>query len=291
MTVSGWSSIAGPNDVQAIEVAARWADSTNAALSTPAGGAGRGAVRFDAVGKRFSEQSGLVLADVSLDVAPGTFTSILGPSGCGKSTLLSLVAGLERPTAGTVQVHGLPVDDVSGSLAFVFQDAALYPWRDALQNVAMPLEGKVPAEELKARAVEQLERVGLGACLHKRPHELSGGMRQRVMLARAFLTRPAILLLDEPFGALDALTREAMQTALATLWAADKPTVLFVTHAVDEAVFLSQRVVVMCGTPATVVHSRDIDEAYPRSPDLRFTHQFGDWCKELHSYLAPRPAL
>ncbi len=245
-----------------------------------------GDVTFRDVGKIYhSSRDRPVLSGISAQLKPGTFTSFLGPSGCGKSTLLNLVAGLDKPSFGSVFVHGFSRSGIPDSVAFVFQDAALYPWRNALENVVMPLEGKVPKGELRERGLEQLRRVGLRDSWSKRPHELSGGMKQRVMLARAFLTKPAILLLDEPFGALDALSREVMQIALLDLWVVDKPTILFVTHGVDEAVFLSQRVIVLSSNPAQIVKDAIIDEPYPRSQEFRFAQGFTELCKDLHGYL------
>lgn len=248
-----------------------------------------GSVSFENIGKSYQGAHGTVpvILGVSAYLKPGTFTSILGPSGCGKSTLLNLVAGLDSPSEGSLSVHGSPNQGIPGSVAFVFQEAALYPWRNALENVIMPLEGKVPKSELRERGLEQLSRVGLADASERRPHELSGGMKQRVMLARAFITRPSVLLLDEPFGALDALTREVMQAALIDLWIGDRPTVMFVTHAVDEAVFLSQRVIVLTTNPARLASDTVIDEPYPRSQEFRFTPRFNDWSKELHSHLTP----
>ena len=249
----------------------------------------KGRVSFENIGKSYKTVQGRipVISGITADLEAGTFTSILGPSGCGKSTLLNLVAGLDHPTEGVLRVHGRPSRGIPDSVGFVFQEPALYPWRTALENVVMPLEGKIPKTELRDRGLEQLDRVGLLPCQDRRPHELSGGMKQRVMLARVFLTRPAVLLLDEPFGALDALTREAMQASLLDLWACDRPTVIFVTHAVDEAVYLSQRVIVLSDNPAKVVTDTAIDEDYPRSQAFRFCSRFSDWCKDLHSYLAP----
>lgn len=245
-----------------------------------------GDVSFRDVVKTYaSSRDRPVLSGISAQLKPGTFTSFLGPSGCGKSTLLNLVAGLDTPSSGSVFVHGLSRSGIPDSVAFVFQEAALYPWRTALENVVMPLEGKVPKNELRERGLEQLRRVGLHDSWSKRPHELSGGMKQRVMLARAFLTKPAILLLDEPFGALDALSREVMQIALLDLWVVDKPTILFVTHGVDEAVFLSQRVIVLSSNPAQIVKDTIIDEPYPRSQEFRFAPGFNELCKDLHGYL------
>jgi NitT/TauT family transport system ATP-binding protein len=249
----------------------------------------KGRVSFENIGKSYKTVRGQIpiISGITADLEAGTFTSILGPSGCGKSTLLNLVAGLDHPTEGVLRVHGRPSRGIPDSVGFVFQEPALYPWRTALENVVMPLEGRIPKAELRDRGLQQLDRVGLLACRDRRPHELSGGMKQRVMLARVFLTRPAVLLLDEPFGALDALTREAMQASLLDLWICDRPTVIFVTHAVDEAVYLSQRVIVLSHNPARVATDTVIDEDYPRNQTFRFCQRFSDWCKNLHSYLAP----
>jgi NitT/TauT family transport system ATP-binding protein len=221
------------------------------------------------------------LAGVDLDVSPGEFVALLGPSGCGKSTLLRLVAGLDRADAGEIEADGTlaaprssrgvpPGDRPSTGVAFVFQDAHLLPWRTVLANVALPLEleGVPPAKRL-AEARSVIEQVGLADAAGRRPAELSGGMRMRVSLARALVTRPRLLLLDEPFAALDELTRARLDDQLRALWLAKGMTVLFVTHSITEAAYLAERAVIFSPRPARVVAERRIDLPRERSPATR----------------------
>ncbi|MCE9590300.1 MAG: ABC transporter ATP-binding protein [Planctomycetes bacterium] len=201
---------------------------------------------------------GVVAVDgISLDVAPGEFVAILGPSGCGKSTLLRAIAGLDRPTSGLLQLldpNAKEKGDGGRALAYVFQDAHLLPWRNVLRNVAMPLELMgVAANERADAARNALEQVGLGDAMRRYPAQLSGGMRMRVSLARAMVTRPRLLLLDEPFAALDELTRQRLDEMLRGLWDRAGMTVLFVTHSIAEAAFLADRAVVMTRRPGRVV--------------------------------------
>ncbi|MDB5294477.1 MAG: transporter ATP-binding protein [Phycisphaerales bacterium] len=213
---------------------------------------------------------------VDLDIAPGEFVALLGPSGCGKSTLLRLVAGLDEPTAGRVEVDaaagsddGRPLDR-RADVACVFQDAHLLPWRTALHNAALPLELRgVPSADRLSAAAAALAAVGLGGAEHRYPAQLSGGMRMRVSIARALVTRPRLLLMDEPFAALDEITRQRLDDLLRRLWADTGATVLFVTHSTQEAVFLATRAVVMSGRPGRVVLDRPIDLPRERSADLR----------------------
>ena len=212
-----------------------------------------------------------VLRNVSLSVERGEFVSILGAMGSGKSTLLSLVAGLSSPDEGAVVVDGQPVRGVRADAAFVFQNYSLLPWFSALENVRLAVEAAFPGwtqDEQRAQAKRTLELVGLGNAINRRPRQLSGGMRQRVAIARAFATRPQILLLDEPFGALDALTRETLQSELARLCStADRPvTAIMVTNSVEEAILLSDRIVpIISGPPATLGHPIPVDLPRPRS--------------------------
>ena len=200
------------------------------------------------------------IAGVDLDVPAGQFVALLGPSGCGKSTLLRLVAGLDAPDAGTVEREG------GGSLAFVFQDAHLLPWRPLLANVALPLELRgVGRAERERTATAALEQVGLGDALGRHPAELSGGMRMRASLARALVTEPRLLLLDEPFAALDEITRQRLDDQLRALWKERGMTVAFVTHSVSEAVYLAERAIVFSSRPARVVD--DIAIELPRDRD------------------------
>ena len=223
--------------------------------------------------KSFPSPSGVrhVLRDVRLDVDQGEFVSIVGAMGSGKSTLLSLLAGLTTPDGGTVMLDGKAVAGVRDDAAFVFQNYSLLPWFSALENVRLAVQASFPeatAAEQKQRATTALERVGLGNAIDRKPRQLSGGMRQRVSLARAFATEPRVLFLDEPFGALDALTRDALQQDLAQLCAAvERPvTVVMITNSVEEAILLSDRIVpIVTGPPASLGASIAVELARPRT--------------------------
>ncbi len=208
------------------------------------------------------------LHGLDLEISRGQFVSIVGPSGCGKSTFLRLVAGLDAPTSGELRVEG---HDPLG-LAFVFQDATLLPWRSVTHNITLPLE--LRHEDASERVAQTLELVGLTDFAAAYPAQLSGGMRMRVSIARALVTRPQILLLDEPFGALDEITRQRLNEELLRLWQEDHWTSLFVTHNVSEAVFLSQRVLVMSARPGRILADIPIPFPYPRSPYLRSAPEF-----------------
>jgi NitT/TauT family transport system ATP-binding protein len=204
------------------------------------------------------------LDDVSFDIRPQEFVSIIGPSGCGKSTVVRIAAGLQRPSSGDLLVGGQPVDGPGTDRATVFQQPGLLPWRTIIKNVCMPLEiAGLDKAERESRAMEYLELVGLAGFRDHYPRELSGGMQQRVGLARALAVRPSVLLMDEPFGALDAISRQRMQDELLRIWEHAKTTVIFVTHAIDEAILLSDRVIVM--GPGAIVHEATIDLPRPRS--------------------------
>jgi len=229
------------------------------------------------------------LLPVDLRVQQGEFVTLLGPSGCGKSTLLKMAAGLLSPSAGQMRLWGRPVDGVRGraqALSFVFQEATLMPWARVMANVRLPLDlAGVPraAAELRVRAA--LQRVGLDKFENALPRELSGGMQMRVSIARALVTEPALLLMDEPFGALDEITRWRLDSDLLGLWQAQGLTVLFVTHSIHEAVFLSQRVVVMAARPGRIVEELRIDEPHPRSPGFRVSTAFSGFARQLQDSL------
>ena len=209
------------------------------------------------------------LSGISLDIEPGKFCSILGPSGCGKSTLMMLVAGLYQPTAGKVFVNGEQLTDCYTDCGIVFQTDVLLPWLTVLDNVLVPAQVKhLPMDAAMARAKQLLDQVGLTGFEDHFPNELSGGMRQRAALCRALIHEPSVLLMDEPFGALDALTRERMQLDLTQLRSSDQRTVLFITHDIEEAVFLSDEVVVMSQRPASILEQFSIDFPQPRSPEI-----------------------
>jgi NitT/TauT family transport system ATP-binding protein len=220
-----------------------------------------------------------VFEDVSLRIAEGEFVSIIGTSGCGKSTLLNLAAGLDNATAGTIRVDGREVNGPGLDRGVVFQEFALFPWLTVLDNVAFGLKSKgVPKAERRRIAGKYVELVGLAGFETYHVHRLSGGMRQRVGLARALAVEPAALLMDEPFGALDAQTRETMQAALAEIWERTRKTILFVTHDIREAVFLSDRVIVLSGRPATVLLELPIELGRPRN---RHAAEFQKFEREL----------
>lgn len=213
-----------------------------------------------------------VLGDVSFDVKEGELVSLIGESGCGKTTLLRIVQGLIRLDRGSILVDGLPVTKPGRDRGFVFQQASLLPWRTALHNVEFGLELQgVPAKERDYRARKLLELVGLGQAADRYPHQLSGGMQQRIGLARALAIDPAILLMDEPFSALDAQTREVLQLELLRIHDETKKTTLFVTHDLDEAIYLSDRIVVLAARPGRVKRILEIPFGYPRPelPEMR----------------------
>jgi NitT/TauT family transport system ATP-binding protein len=232
------------------------------------------AVSLSGVRRAFSNGMTAV-DDFSLDIPAGQFLALVGPSGCGKSTLLQLLAGLDLPTAGTVAHAALPGRGRVGRLAYVFQDAHLLPWSNVLDNAALPLKiAGVRRRERRRRAEKVLSRVGLGGALRRYPTQLSGGMKMRVSLARALLTEPALLLLDEPFAALDEITRQQLDDLLRELWLPRRPTVIFVTHSIHEATYLAQRVIVLAGPPARVVADRAIDLSESRVAEMRASEAF-----------------
>jgi NitT/TauT family transport system ATP-binding protein len=236
------------------------------------------AIRLDGVKRAFRTPKGtyVALEDVSFDVPRGEFLAVVGPSGCGKSTLLSLICGLARPTAGVVEVFGEPVTSLRRDVGFIFQRDALLPWRTALQNVALPLRfrgaDKRSATEL---ARSWLAKVGLRKFEASYPHQLSGGMRKRVAVAATLAYEPPVLLLDEPFSALDVETRTIMENDLLKLWELNKPTVVFITHDLQEAVGLADRVLVMTAGPGRIIGDHPVDLGRPRDLlDLRFDEKF-----------------
>jgi len=229
-------------------------------------------------------ESGLrALEPIDIDIAAGEFVSIVGPSGCGKSTLLRIVARLLRPSSGTCERSG---DSVA---AFVFQEPALLPWLNVAKNaeLLMELEG-VPAEQRKLRAADVLRIVGLSGFEREYPHRLSGGMRMRLSLARAVALAPRLLLLDEPLAAVDELTREVLQDELLQMWSDAGFTALFVTHNVQEAVYLSSRVLVMSERPGSLMAAIDVPFAYPRTPELRGTAEFAQLTSTISRMLRAR---
>ncbi|WP_374624080.1 ABC transporter ATP-binding protein [Pandoraea sp.] len=224
------------------------------------------------------------VADTSLDIAPGEFVSVVGPTGCGKSTLLNVAAGLLAPSSGTVKVFGEALNGINARAGYMFQAEALMPWRNAIDNVTAGLEFRgVPPEEAKARGHEWLKRVGLGGFGDRYPHQLSGGMRKRVAMAQTLILDPDIILMDEPFSALDIQTRQLMENELLELWAAKRRAVLFITHDLDEAIALSDRVVVLAAGPGThPIGEFRIDLPRPRDvAEIRSHSRF----TELHAQI------
>ncbi|MFB9740705.1 ABC transporter ATP-binding protein [Pseudonocardia sulfidoxydans] len=229
----------------------------------------------------------LALDGVDLTARPGEFVSILGPSGCGKSTLLLAIAGLLRLSGGTISVDGRTVTGPGLDRAVVFQEAGLLPWRSAAGNVALGLEAKgVPRAERAHIARRYLELVGLGDFLDAHPRQLSGGMKQRVGLARALAVDPQVLLMDEPFAALDAQTRDRIGQSLLDIWAQQRKTVLFVTHSIDEAVYLSDRILVMTFRPGTVRAEIPVDLPRPRDERVRNSAEFARYRAQVWDQLA-----
>lgn len=232
----------------------------------------------------------LALTDVSCSIKSGEFVALLGPSGCGKSTFLRLVAGLMSATAGRLTVAHQPPDVArrgNNRVAFVFQEPNLLPWRTVLENIRLPLElQNIPRNEHDKRIQHSLDLIGLTEDdSRKRPRNLSGGMRMRVSLARALVTQPDIMLLDEPFAALDDVLRQQLNEELVRIWSARQWTGLFVTHNVAEAVFLSQRIVVMTKRPGTIADIVTVPFDYPREPGLRATPEFAQLCGTLSQKL------
>jgi NitT/TauT family transport system ATP-binding protein len=237
------------------------------------------AVALKNVARRFVTPSGEILSaleDFDLTIAPGEFFAIVGPTGCGKSTTLGLIAGLAKPQAGEVTLFDAPVEGVDRRVGFVFQQDAVFPWRNVLGNVmAGPLFRGIPRAKAEEMARDWINRVGLKGFEDHHPHQLSGGMRKRVALAQTFINNPQVLLMDEPFSALDVQTRELMQEELLQLWAQAKSAVLFVTHDLDEAILLADRVAVLTTRPARVKSVHTIDLPRPRDvAKLRYDEKF-----------------
>jgi NitT/TauT family transport system ATP-binding protein len=240
-----------------------------------------GKVRIEGVSKTFDESS-LVLNTVSIDVVEGSLTCLLGPSGCGKSTLLSMVAGFVRPSRGRVIVDGVEVTAPSADRGIVFQDYALFPWRTALENVMFgPQIRRLPKKECREIARHYLAMVSLEAHVDKLPRQLSGGMKQRVAIARALANRPSVLLMDEPFGALDAQTRESLQEEMLRIRQLERNTILFVTHSISESLYLADRIVVMATRPGAVKQVFDVDLPYPRDRLSRASLDLEQQIKQL----------
>lgn len=232
------------------------------------------------------------LSAIDLDIARGSFVTIVGPSGCGKSTLLKILAGILTRSSGTVEIAGRNLDGPSRDLGVVFQAPVLLPWRTVLDNVLVPAEVQgLDRAKSRARAHELLEMVGLSGFADKYPRELSGGMQQRVGICRALIHEPAFLLMDEPFGALDAMTRESMNLELLRIWQERKTTVMLVTHSIPEAVFLADRVVVMTPRPGRIAEILDVDLPRPRRLAMFNTPEFGAYVSAIRRHFMTEGAL
>ncbi|GAB7389154.1 ABC transporter ATP-binding protein [Bacillaceae bacterium] len=226
------------------------------------------------------------LKNVSGEIYEGEFVSIIGPSGCGKSTLLHTLDGLIKPTSGSIYVNGEKVEGPSGDRAMVFQDFALMPWHTVYENVAfgLRLAGK-PDREIRDRVLHYIQLVGLSGFEEKYPHQLSGGMKQRVGIARAFAVEPRVLLMDEPFSAIDEQTREIMQEEVLRIMLNEKKTVVFITHSIDEAVFLSSRILLMSARPGQIIDELTIDIPYPRTLETKTLPQYQEYKAKIWDHL------
>ncbi|MDQ1486391.1 MAG: sulfonate transport system ATP-binding protein [Actinomycetota bacterium] len=244
------------------------------------------AIELAGVSKRFATPKGGVytaLRDLDLRVEPGEFCAVVGPTGCGKSTTLTLISGLEPASAGSVRVDGKPVTGISDGIGFMFQNDAVLPWKSVLDNVAAGprFRGK-PRNEVRLSARDWLRRVGLAGFEDRYPHQLSGGMRKRVALAQSLINEPRILLMDEPFGALDVQTRSIMANELLALWEMTRPAVVFVTHDLEEAISLADRVVVLTAGPGTVKATFQVDLPRPRVvQEIRFDQRFVELYQQI----------
>lgn len=259
------------------------------------------AIEIEGVSKTYAADAGPVhaLTPTDLRVGPGEFVVLLGPSGCGKTTLLRMLAGLEVPTQGSVRIGDrtlfapgalAPQSEALGSLGFVFQAPTLLPWRRIAKNIELPLEGKGPGRrERRERATRMAEKVGLEDFLGHYPRQLSGGMQQRAAIARALVHDPDILLMDEPFGALDAMTRDQMNILLQQLWMDTGKTVVLVTHSISEAVFLADRIVLLSPRPGRVQDIVEVDFPRPRPLSVSADPKFGELVAYLRSQLGEQP--
>lgn len=226
----------------------------------------------------------VALQDMSMEIKDSQFVSLLGPSGCGKSTVLRLIAGLEKASYGKIEWGDRTWDK---KLAFVFQEAALMPWKTVMENVRLPLQLAEKYQKESFRTVrEALDLVGLKGWEYSYPRQLSGGMKMRVSIARALITEPRVLLMDEPFGALDEITRSKLNDDLLSLWSQKQWTIVFVTHNIYEAVYLSNRVIVMAARPGRVVADIPIEAPYPRTEEFRTSSLYNKYCREVARWLA-----
>lgn len=244
--------------------------------------------------KVYETKDGLVesLKPLSFSIQSGEFVSVVGPSGCGKSTLLKMVAGLLPITSGELKIEGKPVDGPQKDVGIVFQSAVLLAWRTVIENIMLQAEMRnMPKEEATAKAMQLIDMAGLKGFEGKYPRQLSGGMQQRASICRALLHDPPLLLMDEPFGALDAMTREKMNLELQRIWLASKKTVLLITHSIPEAIFLSDRVIVMSERPGTIAAVYDINLPRTRHLDMMGTPEFANYAKQIRAHFFSQATL
>jgi NitT/TauT family transport system ATP-binding protein len=248
-------------------------------------------IQLQDVTMRYGRRPNPAITEISLEVPENSFVTVIGPSGCGKSTLLKLVSKVMAPSEGSVLIDGKPAADVdiTGRLSFMFQQPLLLPWRTTLENVLLPLQAIRPKEkrENTEEATRTLELVGLGHALDLRPHEMSGGMRQRAALARALVSKPEILLMDEPFGAVDEINRAKLQLELLSIWESLKPTIMLVTHQIEEAVLLSDQIVVMSDSPGTIAEIVPVHLERPRGAKVRSSEDFHELVDYLRDKIQP----
>ncbi|GII63605.1 ATP-binding protein [Sphaerisporangium krabiense] len=251
-------------------------------------------ISFQGVSKSFplKDTDFVALSEVSLDIADREFVTVVGPSGCGKSTLMGMAAGLIDPGTGQILIDGRPVAGPGPDRGVIFQQYALFPWLTVRKNVEFGLKlSAISPEERRGRAQRAIDLVGLADFADALPKTLSGGMKQRCAIARAYAVNPEVLLMDEPFGALDALTRVQLQDQLLRTWSQERRTVMFITHDVDEAVYLANRVVVMAARPGRIYKVIDVDLPYPRTEEIRLSPEFGRIRNEVwHSVYHQAPA-
>ena len=244
-------------------------------------------IAVNALTKRYAARTGTVsaLEDVSFSVGEGEFVAVVGPSGCGKSTLLKILAGILPATAGEARLRGTSIAGPRKDIGVVFQAPVLFPWRSVLDNVLLPIDVQgLGRDRHRQDALDLLSLVGLQGFEGRYPWELSGGMQQRVAITRALVHDPALLLMDEPFGALDAMTRELMNVELQRIWMEKKKTVLFITHSIPEAVFLADRVLVMTPRPGKILEDVRVKSARPRSLDIMNTPEFGEHVRRIRAH-------
>jgi NitT/TauT family transport system ATP-binding protein len=252
------------------------------------------AIAVRSLGKTYRTRSGRVeaLREVSFDIAHGEFVSIVGPSGCGKSTILKIIAGIVQRSHGEIAIDGEALAGPHDKIGIVFQSPVLLPWRTVYENVVLPVEiRRQPIAQARERAMALLDLVGLEGFADRYPFELSGGMQQRAAICRALITDPAILLMDEPFGALDAMTREYMNLELQRIWTSKRKTVFLITHSIQEAVFLSDRVIVMTSRPGQIDEVVNIDLPRPRALEIVSEERFGAYARAIRARFGSRANL